>query len=281
MEIEKELLDNQVIVSATDKKGIITYANKEFVEVSEYSREELLGKPHNIVRHSDMPKAIFKYVWDNLLAHKPVVAFVKNSTKDGEKFYWVKAMIYPVVQDGQIVQITSYRTKPTKEAIKQVEALYSQVRNYENIHGLSAALEFFQKYLKERFLTYDKFINRLNEGRQILNEKLLKIDVTQFKVDHILFRSAIESKVDKGEQDIEVTKPTCCAFGKQLALLEKEDFAKDGRFGQIKRIHERIHSEMQAFVNADEHMRETMLQEVHSDIDVLFEVMDDLIDHYK
>lgn len=81
MEIEKILGDRDLIVSSTDKKGFITYVNSTFSEVSEYTKDELYGKPHNIIRHPDMPKAIFEYAWKNLLDHKPVVAYVKNYIK--------------------------------------------------------------------------------------------------------------------------------------------------------------------------------------------------------
>ncbi len=281
MEIEKELKTNEVIVSATDSRGIIIYANAEFTKISEYSKKDLYGQPHNIVRHPDIPKAIFKHVWNSLINKKPIVAYVKNYTKDKNKFYWVNALICPVVEDGNIVQITSYRTKPSKSSIVQIEQVYKILCDYERSNSVDQSLNFFNSYLKERNLTYVQFINKLGEEEQILNAKLLTIDVNKFKVDHILFRSRIESLVAQGEENIEVTTPTCCAFGKQLAILESEPFATDNRFSQIKQVHNRVHQEMQTFIDAPDTQKDMVLTEVHKDIDTLFNTMEDLIKHYK
>ena len=104
MEIEKELKDNEIIVSSTDTRGIINYANKEFSLMSEYKKTELYGQPHNIIRHPSMPKAIFKYLWDHLINKKTVIAYIKNHTKDKNKFYWTKSIVCPIIKDGKIVQ---------------------------------------------------------------------------------------------------------------------------------------------------------------------------------
>lgn len=281
MEIEKELNENEIIVSSTDTRGIINYANREFSEMSEYKKSELYGQPHNLIRHPDMPKVVFKYLWDNLKNKKTVLAYVKNYTKDKKKYYWVKAVIYPIVKNGEIVQYTSYRTKPTRYAINQINEIYKVLTDYERSNSVEKSLEYFTKYLSDRLLTYGTFINKLNEDKQILNDKLLQVDITQFKVDHILFRSNIESQVNRGEENIEVTKPTCCAFGKQLALLEKETFASDNRFTRIKQIHNRIHQEMQTYVDSSASQREIVIDDVHRDINELFETMYDLVAHYN
>ena len=281
MEIEKELSETDIIVSSTDKRGIISYVNKVFSDISEYSKEELYGKPHNIIRHPDMPKTIFKYMWDNLLNQKSVTAYVKNYTKNKDKFYWVKAVIHPVVKNGEIVQLSSYRTKPKEFEVEQIKKTYAMLLDYERSHTVDQSLNFFLDYLKQRNLSYDEFVNRLNENKQVANEKLLNIDVRQFKIDHILFRSRIESLVERGYSDIEVTKPTCCAFGKKLASLEGEPFSNDGRFSEIKQVHDRIHNEVQSYVDASESQRDMLMNDVHKDVDKLFEVMNDLIDNYK
>jgi len=281
MEIEKELNDNEIIVSSTDARGIINYANKEFSNMSEYTKKELYGQAHNIIRHPCMPKVIFKYLWNNLLNKKPVLAYIKNHTKDKKKFYWTKSIVCPIIKDGEIVQFTSYRTKPSRYAINQVEKIYKILRDFEQTNTVEQSLDFFNNFLKERLLTYDTFINKLNEDKQILNDKLLKIDLTKFKVDHILFRSHIESLVFQGEKDIVVTKPNCCDFGIHLEELEHETFAQDSRFLQIKKLHNRIHDEMQTYVDASESNRKPIIDEVHNDIENLFEIMYDLVEHYN
>jgi PAS domain S-box-containing protein len=281
MEIEKVLGERDLIVSSTDKKGIITYVNSTFSRISEFTKEELYGQPHNIIRHPDMPKAIFKYAWKNLLEHKPVVAYVKNYVKGNEKYYWVKAVMYPKIVDGDIDTITSYRTKATSFEISQIQEIYKVIVDYEKSHSVDESFEYFIEYLQQKSLTYDKMINRLNDTQQVLNVALLNLDLTKFKTDHMIFRSRIESLVEKGYENIEVVKPTCCSFGKRLATLENEDFAKDGKFLEIKRIHDRVHFELQEFVNSDESQRESHMQDVYRDIDNLFVVMEELKNDHK
>lgn len=281
MELEKELKENTVIVSSTDTTGTILYANRDFEEISEFSKEDLYGKPHNIVRHPDMPRAIFKLIWQRLLDKKTVTAFIKNLTKDKQKFYWVKAVMYPVIENNSIKQIVSYRTKPTKYAIEQIKEVYKLLNENDRGSSLDSSYEFFETYLRERGLNYDQFINRLSENKQVTDKNLLNLDITKFKVDHILFRSAIESAMEKGEKEIEVTSPQQCAFGKQLAALESENFAQDERFFTIKQIHNKIHEEMHTYVHSENSAKNIIAHAVHKDIDKLFHIMNDLIDHYR
>lgn len=276
METEKVLGDSDLIVSTTNKKGIIQYVNKTFSDISEYSKDELYGQPHNIVRHPDMPKCIFKYLWQNLLDKKPIVAYVKNYIKDHEQYYWVKAVMYPKVVDNDITLITSYRTKATQFEISQIAEVYKVLINYERTHTIDESLNYFLEYLKNKNLTYDKMINRINDNQQILNTALLNLDINTFKTDHMIFRSRIESLVEKGYQNVEVAKPTVCAFGKKLAMFEGENFAKDGKFLEIKRLHDKIHEELQLFADTDTVKRDVYMRDVYSDIEKLFTLMEDL-----
>jgi len=116
------LTEDAFLVSETDKRGVITFANDEFIETSGYSKEELLGKPHNLVRHGDMPKAAFKDLWDTVQSGKVWTGFVKNKAKNGD-FYWVFATVYPM-KNGYI----SCRKKPSREEILQSEALYKTMK---------------------------------------------------------------------------------------------------------------------------------------------------------
>ncbi len=281
METEKELNEKDVIVSSTDLKGNITYANKVFCNTCEYSTSELYGKPHNIIRHPDMPKAVFKFAWDNLKNNKTVVAYVKNYTKDKEKFYWVKAVIIPIYKNGNVVQYTSYRTKPIRYAIEQITQIYKVLLDYERGHSVDETLILLVDYLSKRNLTYDQFMNKLNNGKQVLNDKLLSIDVKQLKVDHIIFRSNIQSNIQKGNTSIKVSKPCCCAFGKKLLSLDGESFTNDLRFTQVKQIHEKVHSQMEVYVDTNEKERKIILNNVQQDIDEIFNILDDLINNYK
>lgn len=282
MEIEKMLGDRDLIVSSTDKKGIINYVNATFEKVSEYKKTELYGQPHNIIRHPDMPKGIFKYVWDSLLSHKPIVVYVKNYVKGKNTYYWVKAVMYPKILNNEIDTITSYRTKATKFEIEQIKEIYRELITYEQGHSAEESYNYFVNFLKEKDLTYDKMINRLNDNQQILNTTLLKLDIRKFKTDHMIFRSRIKSLVEKGYTDIEVKKPTCCNFGKRLATLEGEEFSNDSKFLEIKRIHDKVHNELQLFVDSNtESERKSYMDTVHKDIDTLFIVMEQLKNEHK
>ncbi|WJJ93771.1 PAS domain-containing protein [Neopusillimonas aromaticivorans] len=99
--IETVVREDQYLISKTDMKGKIIYANPAFIEVSGYSRDELLGKPHNLIRHPDMPPEAFADLWDTLKEGKPWLGVVKNRRKDGS-YYWVLANAYPVVEDGKV-----------------------------------------------------------------------------------------------------------------------------------------------------------------------------------
>ncbi len=115
-----------VLVSKTDTKGIITYANDAFVAISGYSREELLGKSHNIVRHPDMPPSAFKWLWDTLKEERPWRGMVKNRCKNGDH-YWVRATVAPIVEGGKITGYVSVRKAPTRNQIDEAEALYKEL----------------------------------------------------------------------------------------------------------------------------------------------------------
>lgn len=125
MAIEKETVLNEdaFLVSETDAKGHIITANDEFCKVAEYSKEELIGKPHNLVRHPDMPKAAFQDLWETVKKDEVWEGFVKNKTKSGG-YYWVHATVYPYKdKDGKQCYM-SCRRKPTKQEIEKYTALY-------------------------------------------------------------------------------------------------------------------------------------------------------------
>jgi len=118
------LLDEKsMLVSETDSKGVIVYADESFVKYSEYSLDELIGKNHNIIRHSDMPRAAFKELWSTVKSGNVWQGFMKNRTKSG-KFYWVYATIFPFGKDHYL----SVRKMATKEEIAKYETLYQQMR---------------------------------------------------------------------------------------------------------------------------------------------------------
>ncbi len=129
---EKEIPfpDGRLIVSRTDTKGIITHVNRSFVEMSGYSEAELIGAPHSILRHPDMPKVAFQDLWDTVQRGDIWQGYVKNLRKDGA-FYWVKATVIPNVRKGSIVGYTSVRRKPERARVEECIALYAELRAKE------------------------------------------------------------------------------------------------------------------------------------------------------
>jgi methyl-accepting chemotaxis protein len=123
---EVELKDTSSIVSKTDLKGAITYINRDFIEISGFTEQELIGQSHNIVRHPDMPPAAFKDLWDTIKAGKPWNGLVKNRCKNGDH-YWVEANVAPVRENGQIVGYMSVRSKVTRKQIEDIEPVYRRM----------------------------------------------------------------------------------------------------------------------------------------------------------
>ena len=130
--MSKELIleDNAFLVSETDEQSIIIFANDDFCEFAEYSVDELIGKPHNVVRHPDMPKAAFKDLWATIKRGDIWTGFVKNTTRNGN-FYWVYATIYPTMISEGKKGYLSCRRKATREEIETHEKLYKELRAKE------------------------------------------------------------------------------------------------------------------------------------------------------
>jgi len=155
---EKNFNDNEIIVSKTDTKGKITYGNEIFIQISGYSEKELLGTPHNILRHPDMPKAIFKLLWDTIQSKNEINAYVKNLSKDGS-YYWVLANVTPSFnQKNEIIGYFSIRRTPSKEALQIIKPLYQKLLEIEKSQGISSSIKHIEELLKEKGMTYEEFI---------------------------------------------------------------------------------------------------------------------------
>jgi PAS domain S-box-containing protein len=165
---EKVMREGDLIVSKTDLKGRITYGNRTFHDYSGFAETELLGTQHNIVRHPDMPRAVFKLLWDRLQAGQEVFAFVKNISKDGS-FYWVFANITPSYDaQGTLLGYFSVRRKPNPKAIKQVEPIYRQMLQAERSAGtrdaIAASTQLLTNTLAANQVSYDDFVMGLQEA---------------------------------------------------------------------------------------------------------------------
>lgn len=122
-QIETSYPDGKLIVSTTDPDGIITHVNQAFIEMSGYTEDELIGAPHSILRHPDMPSVAFKDLWDTVQKGNKWQGIVKNLRKDGG-YYWVKATVIPNVRKGKVVGYTSVRRKPSRTKVEECIKLY-------------------------------------------------------------------------------------------------------------------------------------------------------------
>lgn len=154
---EKTFGQNQLLVTKTDLKGRITYANQAFINIVDMDEDALLGKPHNIIRHPDMPKIVFKILWDALQKGEEVHAYVKNICSDGS-FYWVMANVTPSLLDGKVVGYHSARRVPSREALSVIEPLYKELVSAERSGGINASQKILDKILEEKGMKYEEFI---------------------------------------------------------------------------------------------------------------------------
>ena len=159
----KEMQANDFIVSKTDLQGRITYVNRIFMEMGEYTEEELLGKPHNIIRHPDMPKAVFKILWDMVQNDEEIFAYVLNKTKNGND-YWVFANITPSY-DGANKKVGYYsvRRQPNKEALKAIIPLYAKILQAEKTISTNAGTKILTDLLTEKGIGYNELIISLQK----------------------------------------------------------------------------------------------------------------------
>ena len=154
----KNMKDEDFIVSKTDLKGRITYVNKIFMEISEYSESELLGKPHNIIRHPDMPKAVFKLLWNMIQNGEEIFAYVLNKTKNNDD-YWVYANVTPSYDvNGKIIGYYSVRRKPRTGSLEIIKPLYAQMLSAEKTGGVNAGMELLNNLLHEKGVSYNELI---------------------------------------------------------------------------------------------------------------------------
>ncbi len=127
---EEYLFEGRVIISQTDVKGIITFANRMFCEISGYSVDELKGKPHNIIRHPDMPKAAFEKMWETIKSGQVWNGLIKNRRKDG-RYYWVDTEILPIYTNDKITGYIAARKPASKKNIQETEKLYKKMLEIE------------------------------------------------------------------------------------------------------------------------------------------------------
>ena len=162
---EIKLKEDTLITSKTDLNGKIVYANHDFLKYAGYTMDEVLNKPHNIVRHKDMPKSVFKFLWDYVKSKKEIFAFVKNKTKDND-YYWVFANITPSLDiNDNVIGYYSVRRMPNENIIKQIiEPLYKELLYMEEKQGMQASVEAINDICEKNQKSYNEFIFSLQNS---------------------------------------------------------------------------------------------------------------------
>lgn len=163
---ERTFGDEEIIVSKTDTKGRIAYVNDVFCRVGLYTEDELIGQPHSIIRHPDMPRGVFWLLWKQIQGGEEIFAYVKNMAKSGDH-YWVFAHVTPSFdRNGVINGYHSNRRSVPRAAIPQMDALYREMlaieRNANDPKaGLEASVAHLQSYLEQRRMVYDAFVQSI------------------------------------------------------------------------------------------------------------------------
>lgn len=155
--------EDDFIVSKTDIKGRISYGNEIFIQMSGYSEKELLGAPHNILRHEDMPRVVFKLLWERIQNKKAINAYVKNRCKNGD-FYWVFANVTPSYdKEGKTIGYYSVRRKPSQKALEVIEPLYKALLDAQKSGGIADSEKLLHETLQKKGVSYDEFIINLQK----------------------------------------------------------------------------------------------------------------------
>lgn len=160
---ERFLAENEIIVSKTDARGIITYINQVFLDISGYTEAEVMGKPHSYIRHPNMPRCVFKLLWDTIASGKEIFAYVVNRCKNGDH-YWVLAHVTPCVdaKTGALFGYHSNRRAPKREAVDLLTPVYAELCRIEQSVGGRAGVEASTKKLMEiiesKGMSYPQFI---------------------------------------------------------------------------------------------------------------------------
>jgi PAS domain S-box-containing protein len=160
---ERTFGQDDIIVSKTDEKGIITYANNSFLDIALYEEEEVLGQPHSMIRHPDMPRCVFKLLWDTILQGHEIFAYVKNMAKNGDH-YWVFAHVTPSFgSDNKIVGFHSNRRRPDHHQVQVADGLYRKLKQVEDSSpdwkaGMAEATRLLQQTVAAANMEYDEFV---------------------------------------------------------------------------------------------------------------------------
>jgi len=171
---ERTFADHEIIVSKTDTRGVITYANDVFLRVAGYTEEQVLGQPHNCIRHPDMPRCVFALLWDTIKSGQEIFAYVLNLAQNGDH-YWVFAHVTPSYDlESRLIGYHSNRRVPYPDALPKVRDLYARLRREEQPHAVpakaaEAGARLLGSLLAEQKMEYAEFVFSLSQQTQLAN----------------------------------------------------------------------------------------------------------------
>ena len=193
--IDKKILLNnkKILVSKTNKNGKIQYVNDYFCEVSGYEENEIMGMPHSILRHPDMPRTIFYLMWQSIQSGNNITAVIKNLAKSGE-YYWVTTD-FEIIKNskGEIESYIAYRRPASTEAIAYVEELYKKLLKIEKNNDMEQSLLYLQGFLDVKHVSYHELMAELVKPRSIM-EKLFLVMKRTFEYTNNFNNSAISDE---------------------------------------------------------------------------------------
>lgn len=160
--VNRTFAADEVIVSKTDLTGRITYVNDVFLHIARYDEDEVIGQPHSLIRHPDMPRTVFKLLWEEIEAGREIFAYVKNMARDGAH-YWVFAHVTPTRRGGRIVGYHSNRRSPHPSAIAAIAPIYAALLAEERrvghpVEAMRAGAALLERTLTEQRMSYDEFV---------------------------------------------------------------------------------------------------------------------------
>lgn len=271
-ETEIEFLEGTKITSKTDLKGIITYVNEDFLRISGYTEQELLGQPHNLIRHPDMPKEAFQDLWDTVKNQNSWVGVVKNRCKNGD-YYWVDANVSPIYEEGKHIGYMSVRTKATREQIRNAELLYGKMNSgtwkpkikVGMISGFSLSSVFLTQTIVSGILLFlfslQSYPNFLNHTLVFTFGFVLFLILTVFTYlkisDHkksLLKITGYLEKLYKGHLKFDVVLVNGGDNEEILTLIKKTQFEFRGMISQLIGNAEIVKSQIKSLTYAVEHI---------------------------
>lgn len=230
---------SQLFFSTTDQKGLITSCNEVFLRVADYSPEQILGQPHNIIRHPDMPRCVFKLLWDYLLAGRPIGAYVKNRASTGE-YYWVFALAAPIPNG-----FLSLRLKPTSPVIAAVAPLYRKLLDNENEFGSNwkAGMESSTKMLLAAlptlgFESYDDFMTKALRSELSAREAALQAQNSEYKKENNARQRGLDEilsglgELDELQRQLKAREAFLQTLGLTVGRVSMNAAVRAAHFGQ-------------------------------------------------